>query len=457
MKKIIICLATVLSVINVSAQTAKVKTGISPFTISVKAVSTPGLPLQSFVNGRSGDYLLVVGGRTNGYHGTNGADPSVNFPTYYSNRNLVVYNPLTGALKSVTVPQPYYDQLTSTNLQGYQDGSYLYICGGYGQNSAGNYVTYNGVIAMNVDSIVKAINNNDTLNLTRFITSTTSNDMAITGGELFKVGNYFYLVMGQNFTGKYAPTGNETNVQVYSDEIRQFSINLTGNQLSVQLIKRFTDGNKPDSTTQFRRRDLNVVPIKDANGKDGLAVYGGVFTYKYNGVWQNPVYLLQDANNNPVVTIDNNFSQKCNQYGCAEVLIYDPLTKTMSTSLLGGISYYDYNASGVLQAYATVPFVKIVSTINRLADGTTTEIVAPQANSLPDWIGAEAKFFPLEQYLLKGHEEILDWSKIPAGKNTVIGYMYGGIKATASQSSYFNPTASNRTLYQVIINRTAAK
>lgn len=423
------------------------------YSISVKETSGTGLALQSFISGRSGDNLLIMGGRTNGFHGTNAADPSINFPTYYSNTNFVVYNPVTGFLKKVGLPEKYYAQLSSTNQQAFQDGNTLIVCGGYGKNSVGSYVTFNGVLAINVDSLVGAILRDDTLNMERFIASTVNDDMAVTGGEMFKVGYYYYLVMGQNFTGKYAPTPPDVSIQKYTDEIRQFRISVAaGNQLSVQLLKRFTDGNEPDSTTQFRRRDLNVVPIRDANNKDGIAVYGGVFTYKYNGVWQNPVYLLQDNNNQPAVTIDTTFAQKCNQYGCAQVQFFDPGSKTMITSLLGGISYYDYNTSGTLVPVATVPFVKIISTIFRLANGTTVESISPPTAMLSDYVGAESKFFPFSQYLISGSEEILDWSKIPQGQ-TVIGYMYGGIKATSPQSSYFYPTFTNNTLYQVTVTK----
>jgi hypothetical protein len=438
------------------AATKAVVPSASTYSVSVKATTGTGLSLQSFVTGRSGDNLLVIGGRTNGFHGTNGADPSINFPTYYSNSNFVVYNPLNGTLKKVGLPQKYFAQLSSTNLQAFQDGNTLIVCGGYGKNNNGKYVTFNGVMAINVNGLVNAIIKDDTLNLDSFITSTVNDDMAVTGGELFKVGNFYYLVMGQNFTGMYAPTPPDSSVQKYTNEIRQFRINLiAGNYLSVQLIQRFTDDNKPDSTTQFHRRDLNVVPIIDGSGKDGLAVYGGVFTYKYNGVFVNPVYLLQDQNNQPYTKIDNTFIQQCNQYGCAQVLLYDKTSGTMITSLLGGISYYDYNPSGTLVPVPTVPFVKIISTIYLSKNGTTSEYVTPKSGSLTDFVGAESKFFPLSQYLVAGNEEIIDWNKLPDG-NTVVGYMYGGIKATASQSSYFYPTSTNSTLYQVIVTKTAS-
>jgi hypothetical protein len=424
------------------------------YSVSVKPVAGVSCPaIQSFICGRSGDNLLLIGGRTNGFHGTDGTDPAINFPASFANRNFIVYNPVTGMTKMAPLPSAYMDQLSSTNMQGCQSGDYLYGCGGYGPNKTGSYVTYNGFFAVNVPAMINAILNGQS-NLSQYIMSTTVNDMAVTGGELLIMNGLFYLVMGQNFTGLYAPPPSDTTVQKYINEIRMFSV-YRNPSLYARLVQRFTDGNRSDNTSRYHRRDLNVVQIINGDGKKGIAVYGGVFTQNLNGAWLNPVYILQGANNNPVVSIDNNFTQKLNQYGCAQVLVYDPAGKTMMTTLLGGISYYRYEDNNTLKPDPGMPFVKIISTITRAANGTTTESSSPR-DTLPDFVGAESRFIPKQNLLMAGSSEIIDASKIPAnGRETLVGYMFGGIKSTAKQSSTIYPTMANKTLYQVYVTRSA--
>lgn len=425
------------------------------YKINVVPVSsdTPGLPYQSFISASSGNNILIVGGRTNGFHGTDATDSSINFPAYYSNTNFVVYNPTNGSIKTAPIPAAYLDQLSSTNMLGCQNGDTLYGCGGYGKNSAGNYVTYNGFFAISVSQMINAILSGSTSNLSQYIVSTSNNYMAVTGGELQKMGNYFYVVMGQNFTGLYAPPPQQNSVQIYTNAIRKFTVTNTGSSLSAMLVDSFTDGNRPDSTSRFHRRDLNVVPIINTDKTPGMAVYGGVFTQKVNGVWVNPVYITQGANNSTNVTIDNSFIQKFNQYGCAQVLCYEPNTNTMVTNLMGGISYYTYSSNGVLVPDAAVPFSKTISTIFRNSFGTLETYTAFNSG-LPDYIGSESKFFPLQNLLYGGSGEIIDLSKVPLnGKPTFVGYMFGGIMATSAQSSTINPTMASKKLYRVYITR----
>lgn len=419
------------------------------YTLVVKPSAKSGLPLQSFISGRSGDNFLIISGRTNGFHGTDATDSTINFPASLANQNFVVYNPTTGATTKAPVPAQYFDQLTSTNMQSYQDGDILYACGGYGKNSSGNYVTYSGFLAINVPQTINAILTGGS-NLAQYIIATSNPDMAVTGGELLKIRNFFYLVMGQNFTGQYAASSN-ISIQKYTNEIRQFSVTNTGTSLSSTLIKTFKDGNTVDSNSRFHRRDLNVVPIIDANGKQGAAVYGGVFTQKVNGAWQNPVYLLQDMYNEPVVTIDN-MQQKFNQYGCGQVLIFDPVSRAMCTSLIGGISYYAYNADKKgFYPDPEIPFSKAISTLTRY-NGVTTERYATPQQSLTNFVGAEAKFALLQNLAYTGDPEIIDYSKVASNsQGTLIGYMFGGIQATAARSNTIYPTFTNKTLYEIYL------
>ncbi len=192
--------------------------------------------------------------------------------------------------------------------------------------------------------------------------------MAVTGGDLVKMGNYFYLVMGQNATDLYA--GNF--VQQYSDDIKKFNISFDGTNLSCQLITKFTDGNRPDSTSRYRRRDLNVSPFLTHGGSQGISIYGGVFTSKTRSTWQNPVTFFLSVPTVKKIILDS-LKQKTSQYASAKILMYDAVSQNMYTTLIGGISLYAYN-NGVLEMTPTIPYVKSTATMVISAYGQSAEV-----------------------------------------------------------------------------------
>ncbi|MBK8981834.1 MAG: hypothetical protein IPM38_05800 [Ignavibacteria bacterium] len=49
----------------------------------------------------------------------------------------------------------------------------------------------------------------------------------MTGGQMGKIGNTFYLIGGQRFDGRYNPMGHRTYKQTYTDGIRKFEIQNT--------------------------------------------------------------------------------------------------------------------------------------------------------------------------------------------------------------------------------------
>lgn len=75
-----------------------------------------------------------------------------------------------------------------------------------------------------------------------------------TGDQLGKIGNDFYLVGGQIFTGRYNPMGNPTFVQTYIPKIQKFNIDNSGTQLSFSNYSAVTDA------VHLHRRDYNLVP-----------------------------------------------------------------------------------------------------------------------------------------------------------------------------------------------------
>lgn len=191
------------------------------YNVIVKPVGTnQGLPIQSFVAGRKGDTLLVIGGRTKGLHNFSGTS----FPYSTNNTRLYVFIPAkdassksqifsTGIPGTLSAQQQL--QLSSSNMEYCQTGDVLYALGGYGYNGGtgkdSSYGTFNGFYAVAVPDLIRAIVKGDTAsgNVSKYFTfstqpSSTDSTMAVTGGELVKMGDSYCLVVGQNAQGEYS-------------------------------------------------------------------------------------------------------------------------------------------------------------------------------------------------------------------------------------------------------------
>ncbi len=427
-----------------------------------------GVPLQSFISARKGDSILLIGGRTKGLHNFSGTA----FPFSTSNNRLMVFVPGNGSniksqLFSAGIPSSLSPQnqlqLASTNMQFCQNADTLYGIGGYGFNGivAGDscYGTFNSIFAVQVSSLINAIATGDTLNnkLANYFTFSTQpnpsdSTMAITGGELVKMGSSYYLVMGQDFQGEY--TG--VHYQRYTNTITQLNLKYTpGSSLGYTVVQNIVG-----ASLDFHRRDLNVLPVIGTNGKQGIDVYGGVFTPTANGgPYLNPVKIRMNPISEPFTTTDTTFIQYFNQYAAAHILLYDGIGNRMFSTLLGGISLYDSvklvnNNSGISPSDTTMPWARVISTITRDARGKFKEY-ASDNNLLPAYIGAEARFIPYKQFLKDGSEEIIDYRKVVmyAVKNRTkiinIGFLFGGI---ISSDAGGDKTNSDPSLYQVNLN-----
>jgi hypothetical protein len=340
-------------------------------------------------------------------------------------------------------------------MEYYQDGDVLYIVGGYGSTCNDDrpecYQTFPNLTAIRVSDIIKAITSNRQADIPQCIVSISDERMRVTGGDLKKIGDYFYLVLGQNYDNIYkgAYTGK------YTEQVRRFKINFDGKNLSISDYRAFTDPAGSGPQSQYHRRDLNVADAIRADGSKGISVYGGVFTPN-GSAWRNPIYIDQDSMGMTKITIDSSFQQKMSLYECAKLLLFDPASKTMYTTLFGGISYYYYDKQGQLEESNLdnpLPFINTITTLARSSNGSTMEWPQPPSAALPQLMGANAVFVPdpgLAKY--GGSREVIDYSKLPQGR-VLVGRIYGGIWATAPQSSEFNPTFASSTIYEVYLER----
>ncbi|HVH13351.1 MAG TPA: hypothetical protein VM759_09880 [Longimicrobium sp.] len=428
-----------------------------PFTFSVReAARQPGAPaLQSLAIGEHEGQWLLVGGRRNGFHRT--SDNESTFPSAWANDSLYVVDMAAGQTWRAPLPPQYRMLLRVNNMQHYQDGETLYFVGGYGTSCDSDdracYQTYPNLTAIDLPSVMQAVRTGDANAIAAGITTLQDERMRVTGGGLKKIGDTFYLVFGQNYDSIYK--GGYSGK--YTEQVRTFRIARSGGQLQIQDYRAYsaTDGGGPSS--QWHRRDLNTVQTVWGDGSVGIAVYGGVFT-PTGGAWLNPMYIAAPAGgDSAAITLDSRFSMRMSPYECAHVLLYDPAGGTMFTTLLGGITDWYYNQAGQLVPSNIdnwMPWTAAITTLVRARDGTTTEVVQPVNQQLPQRMGANAVFVPNPQLpRFGGTNDVLDYSQLPGDQNVLVGWMYGGIWSTADQASEFNPTFANSKVYEVWLNR----
>ena len=436
-----------------------------PYTIQITPVNFPSLPaLQSAVAAQDnvagspylGDWLLF-GGRTNGLHTFNS---SGDFPPQDQNESIYVFNPTTG--QSWTTPWSATDvasgllpPLYSSNQESFQNGDTLYTVGGYGavnegNNTYANYTTYDSLTALSVNGMINAVVTKGDVAALSQIQQIQDPRLRVTGGEMKMLNGLAYLVVGQDFEGQYNPGSTTGFTQTYVDEIQAFQINYNGatpNSLSI------SDYQAQNDQVNLRRRDYNLGTIVLPSGRQALEIYGGVFTpgpgsLTTAGTGYRAPIIIQGIGETEIGT----FQQAFSQYSAAQISLYDAGSGTMNTISFGGISLYDINfATGFLASpfdnfppvAAGLPFVNDVSTIVQNSNGSTQELEMP--TQLPGLYGSESRFFAIPG-LSDAADGVLNLAPLLT-QPTTIGYVYGGIVSTASQTS--NQTTQTMATSQV--------
>ena len=361
---------------NVYSQTA-------PFRISLEPINIEGLGgLQSFAFGQHNGKWLLVGGRLDGLHRR---QPFASFDQAGHNTQLIVIDPFTkqkwtSPLTSLSTE--LQDQLSSTNMEFYQEGKYLYLIGGYGYSPTfDDHFTYSRLTAIDVPSVIQAVINHSSL-IPHF-RQIIDPQFQVTGGQLEKINNTFYLVGGQKFMGLYNPMGPDHGpgfTQEYSNQIRKFILNDNGDKINIQHLPSITD------TAQLHRRDFNVVPQIFPDGGEGLTAFSGVFQTKADLPYLNCVNIDSIA-----YQPNRNFTQYYNHYHCAKIPLYSASKHEMHNLFFGGIAQY-YDSLGTLVQDNNVPFVKTIARVTRDANGSMAEYKLPI--EMPALLGAGSEFIP---------------------------------------------------------------
>jgi hypothetical protein len=398
----------------------------SPFEYAVKidSIQIDGLPgLHSYAFAEHEGKWLIIGGRTDGLHPR---QPFASFPELENNTNIYVIDIQNKQFWSASLnvlPTSIKEQLQSSNMNFYQDADTLVLIGGYCYApSAATHITFPQLTTVMVSSLINAVITN--ADITPFIKQITNDIFAVTGGELAKLENTYYLIGGQRFDGEYNPMGHPTYVQTYTDAIQKFTLNNSGAATEYANYEKITD------PIHLHRRDYNLLSHIYPDGSEGLVISSGVFQQFVDLPYLYPVEITTDN-----YVAKTAFNQYLNNYHTAHTNIYDSAENKMTSLFFGGISQY-YYVDGALHQDDLVPFVNTISGISRDASGNYTEFYIP--GGMPGFKGSSAEFLP-NYNLTNNHSEILRETKFE-GDTITIGYILGGISSPSK-----NPFSMNQT------------
>lgn len=410
------------------------------YSLELIPITIPNLPgLHSYAYGQSEGKWLVLGGRLDGLHAR---QPFNAFPATQNNTDLYVIDVQTQQFWTAsinTLAQGLKEQLQSTNMEFFQDNDTLYIIGGYARSESQNdHITFPYLTSVDVPGVINAVINNNGIG--DFFKQAEDPIFAVTGGQLGKLGDYFYLVGGHRFDGRYNPMGQPTYIQEYSNEIRKFTIDNSGGQLSFGNYSALSD------PVHLHRRDYNLMPQIFPNGDLGYTISSGVFQLNVDLPYLYPVD-IRESGIEPITT----FNQYLSNYHGASASLFDANHNEMYSIFFGGMSQYYYE-NGVLIQDDSVPFVKTISLLVRDSEGNLTEFAFPM--EMPILTGASAEFI-INKNLAQYERDIIRLDEI-SESNFTIGYIYGGIN-----SPLLNPFNSNQTsltsassaIYEVKLSR----
>lgn len=406
------------------------------YDVVLTPVNIAGLPgLHSYAFGQHNGKWLIIGGRKDGLHAR---QPFNSFPETQNNTDIYVVDVATNQSWSAsvnTLPTGLKEQLQSTNMNFYQDETTLYIIGGYGFSASSNdHMTYANLTAVDVPGIINAIVTGTPI--ANYFKQLSDQKFAITGGQLGKIGTTFYLVGGQQFDGRYNPMSMPTYTQSYSNQIRKFTLDNSGTNLSYANYETITD------VIHFHRRDYNLLPQVFPNGELGYTISSGLFQIAADLPFLNPIDIKANG-----YTPQMNFNQYLSNYHSGKVSLYDVNLNQMHNVFFGGMSQYHYESGSLLQD-DTVPFVKTISRTTRTASGELYEYQLPI--EMPNLKGAGAEFIYNKALSHYSNEVIQLTPNLP--NEFVIGHLFGGIESSnpsAFTTNQTGQTTADASVYEV--------
>lgn len=407
---------------------------IDSFRVEIESRPWKGFPaVHSGAVAVHEGHWIYIGGRINGLHGF---QQPFGFPNYGKNTSVYVMDPASQQIWSAdlnSLPASLFDPLTSSNIPFYQDGQTLFMAGGYGwSNSANAYVTFPTLTAVDLECLHANVLSGGSLE--GCFRQITDERMAICGAHLEKLNNQFMLVFGHRFDGVYSVLnpGGSIHTQSYSNAIRRFNIVYNDAEFGIQ------DYSEQIDTVNYHRRDYNLVPQVLPGGEEGFTAFSGVFQYGAFLPYLNTLNVTADT-----AVVNPGFDQHYSQYHNAVMPVYDATGDAMHTVFFGGMSRYYIDAQTQEMVDDTlVPFVKTISRVSRLTDGSMVEEVLP--DTMPDYLGSNMDFIP-DTSTPMYRPEIIDLNALPNGR-TLVGYLMGGIRSPERNPGASDPTVTQANL-----------
>lgn len=392
------------------------------FDLSLKPVSNIDAPgLHSYAVGTHEGKWLIIGGRLDGLHAR---QPFNAFPGVYNNTDIYVIDPVSKEVWSSSVSvldTSIAEQLQATNMCFHQEGDTLYIVGGYAFSSSQNdHITFPYLTSIQVSPLINAIVQGESM--APHIKQVSDQRMAVTGAHLAFQDDHLMIVGGHRFDGRYNPMGHNTYTQTYTNSIRSFQVDNTGNSPVIQNFTETTDA------AHLHRRDYNLVPQIFGDGSFGHMISSGVFQVNVDLPFLYPVEIRD--NGHQAVT---SFNQYLSNYHSAHVTLHDTNSQATHSLFFGGMAQYYYQDSTLIEDQ-NVPFVKTISRVTRSSNDDLQEFVLPV--EMPDLQGASAEFIRNTQLATLHHEILI----LTDADSMLIGYVYGGI-----ESGSLNPFTDNNT------------
>ena len=454
-----------------------------PFTISFSEVShPPGHPpaLHSFRLAVADDGTwLMLGGRgapadkvdSIGQSGLHGFNPPAaqknNFPRPSYNTAIWTYHPDTGETASFDtekLPKDLARPLQTTSQQAWYDreADLLTIVGGYGWNEdLTDLKTYETMIQVPLDPLIEAIESYAPADKVEGLFKKLEHPMLqVTGGDMVKAGNSFYLIFGQKFMGSYFAFGAglpSGTTQEYTEEIR--AITMVPGEFDILNISALPK----DNPEEYHRRDLNIDLTIDApSGEPRVGIYGGVFKRGGPGGFEHPI--LFDADEG-VISLESGGSQLFNAYATAVVPIWADGAGVMSQVFFGGIGRGVYHTHGqdIGLDNDSMPFGSDVSVLTHDKDGSWSEYVLAKPVPRNQLLATNGAFIPAPELREQGHlleDSIIALDSLPEGDEVMVGWIYGGILAGMPQPPKHPekgdevPTAATNKIFEVYLSRT---
>jgi hypothetical protein len=230
--------------------------------------------------------------------------------------------------------------------------------------------------------------------------------------------------------------GNPTYTQTYTNQIRKFTVNNSGTQLSYANYNTITDA------VHLHRRDYNLIPQIFQGNTLGYTISSGVFQSNVDLPYLYPVDISENG-----YTPITSFSQYLSNYHSAHASLFDSLSNVNYTLFFGGISQYYYQ-NGVMVQDNLVPFVKTMSLLTRNSDNTLHEFQLPVEMPLLQGAGSE---FIANHNLPHFFSDVVNLNLITQD-TILLGHIVGGINSTAINAFSNNQTGlttASSSIYRV--------